>query len=76
MFLLLSVTNKAEILLEFFYDATLLNMQDGVCCIHNAPVKLFGAHPPGQPRGQRKNVCDKKGGALENEVKKGRGNGK
>ena len=23
--------------------------------------------PPGQPRGQRKYACDKKGGALENE---------
>ena len=32
--------------------------------------------PPGKPRGQRKNVCDKKVGALENEVKKGRGTGK
>ena len=37
----------------------------------NAPVKLFCPLPPGQPRGQRKNVCDKTGGALENEVKKG-----
>ena len=36
-----------------------------------APVKLFCPHPPppGQPRGQRKNVCYKKGGALKNEVK-------
>ena len=28
----------------------------------NAPVKLFWPHPPpGQPRGQRKYACDKKG---------------
>ena len=33
----------------------------------SAPIPL----PPGLPRAQRKNVCDKKGGALENEVKKG-----
>ena len=30
------------------------------------------APPPGQPRGQKEIVCDKKGGALENEMKKGR----
>ena len=29
-------------------------------CI-NALVKLFWPHTPGQPRGQKKNVCDKKG---------------
>ena len=28
---------------------------------HNAPVKLFFPIPPGQPLGQRKNLCDKKG---------------
>ena len=28
---------------------------------YNAPVKLFCPHPPGQPRGQKKHVCDKKG---------------
>ena len=27
--------------------------------------------PTGQAQGQRKNVCDEKGGALENEVKNG-----
>ena len=33
---------------------------------------LILSHPPsGQPQGQRKNVCDKKGRALANEVKKG-----
>ena len=32
--------------------------------------------PPGQPRGQRRNLCDEKGGALEDEVKKGLGIGK
>ena len=26
-----------------------------------APVKLFSPHPPEQPRGQRKYVCDKEG---------------
>jgi len=30
--------------------------------LHNAPVKLLCPYsPPGQPRGQRKNVCDEKG---------------
>ena len=37
---------------------------------YSAPI------PSGQPRGQRKNVCDKKGGAMKNEVKNGLGNGK
>ena len=37
----------------------------------NAPVKLFCPHPPGQPRGQRENMSEKKGGTLEKEVKKG-----
>ena len=27
--------------------------------------------PHGQPRGQMKNLCDKKGGVLQNKVKKG-----
>ena len=41
--------------------------------MRNAPVKLFWPYPPprGQPQGQKKNVCDKKGGVLENDVKKG-----
>ena len=38
---------------------------------HNAQVKLFWAHPPGSP-GVREKVCViKKGGVLENEVRKG-----
>ena len=35
------------------------------------PVNLLFPHPPGQPRGQMKGLCDKKGRTLQNEVKKG-----
>ena len=33
---------------------------------YSAPIP-----PPWQPQSQKKNVCDKKGGVLENDVKKG-----
>ena len=52
----------------FFTKITLLSTY--------APVKLFCPHPlspPGSPRVRRKMYVIEKGGALENEVKKGRG---
>ena len=42
-------------------NAGLNTLALGIYCILNAPVKLFCPDPPGQPRGQRKNMFDEKG---------------
>ena len=48
-------------------------MVDPQVFLGDAPVNLFCSNPPGQPQGRREMRAIKKGGALENEVKKGRG---
>ena len=58
------LTEKSKMIMCFNSSKNIIAIYKRSFIIHLWAGQIFLPLPPGMPRGQRENVCDKKGGTL------------